>query len=172
MSSSNSEVDSLSASQVADIRLASSTLQGVSRRAFQAEMALKYCQGRPRLAESIFGWGRHTVATGLGEKRTGLVCVSAHCGFAGNKRWEERQPAAAEALRTMAEEYGQQDPSFVSTICYTRLTASAAIRQLSELGYIDEHLPSPSTMAEILNRMGYRLRKVVKAKPKKNSTNR
>jgi hypothetical protein len=28
-------------------------------------------------------------------------------------------------------------------------------------------LPSPTTMAEVLNRMGFRLRKVVKAKPQK-----
>ena len=28
-------------------------------------------------------------------------------------------------------------------------------------------MPSPSTMAEVLNRMGFRLRKVVKAKPQK-----
>jgi hypothetical protein len=31
----------------------------------------------------------------------------------------------------------------------------------------EEHLPSPSTMAEVFNRMGYRLRKVLKAKPQK-----
>jgi hypothetical protein len=30
-----------------------------------------------------------------------------------------------------------------------------------------DQLPSPSTMAEVLNRMGYRLRKVLKAKPQK-----
>ena len=34
-------------------------------------------------------------------------------------------------------------------------------------GYDEAHMPAPSTMAEVLNRMGFRLRKVVKAKPQK-----
>ena len=34
-------------------------------------------------------------------------------------------------------------------------------------GYGEEPLPSPSTMAEVLNRMGFRLCNVVKAKPQK-----
>ena len=50
---------------------------------------------------------------------------------------------------------------------YTRLTAKAALEALREQGYSEAQLPSPSTMAEVLNRMGYRLRKVVKAKPQK-----
>jgi hypothetical protein len=36
-------------------------------------------------------------------------------------------------------------------------------------GYREDQLPSPSTMAEVLNRMGFWLRKVVKAKPQKKS---
>ena len=32
---------------------------------------------------------------------------------------------------------------------------------------LGEEIPAPSTMATILNRMGYRLRKIVKAKPQK-----
>ena len=34
-------------------------------------------------------------------------------------------------------------------------------------GISETQLPSASTMAEVLNRMGYRLRKVLKAKPQK-----
>ena len=34
-------------------------------------------------------------------------------------------------------------------------------------GFADDQLPFPSAMAVILNRMGFRLRKVVKAKPQK-----
>ena len=50
---------------------------------------------------------------------------------------------------------------------YTRLTAKAALAALRAQGYGEACLPSPSTMAEVLNRMGFRLRKVVKAKPHK-----
>jgi trans-aconitate methyltransferase len=52
-------------------------------------------------------------------------------------------------------------------LTYTRLTAQSALQALREQGSRAEELPSPSTMAEVLNRLGYRLRKVVKAKPQK-----
>lgn len=68
----------LTASQIADLRLAVSKMHGAERRAFQAEMAIKYCQGSPRLTETIFGWGRENVAVGLAEKRTGIICVGAN----------------------------------------------------------------------------------------------
>jgi hypothetical protein len=54
----------LTASQIEDLRLAASKMQGTARRAFQAEMALKYCQGSPRLIETVLGWGRENVALG------------------------------------------------------------------------------------------------------------
>ncbi|MCH5376587.1 MAG: hypothetical protein JJ992_21670, partial [Planctomycetes bacterium] len=38
--------------------------------------------------------------------------------------------------------------------------------------FSDSTLPSPSTMAEVFNRNGYRLRAVRKAKPKKSHGNR
>jgi len=157
----------LSPDQIDDLRLASSKMRGADRRAFQAEMAIKYCNGSPRQSETLLGWSRETVALGLAEKRTGMTCVGAQSGFSGRKRWEENQPEAAEALKELAESHAQQDPTFNSTIAYTRLTAAEALTQLSAQGFSDEQLPSPSSMSEILNRMGYRLRKVVKAKPQK-----
>jgi hypothetical protein len=130
-------------------------------------MALKYCEGRARLAERIFGWSRENIEVGLAEKRTGIICLGAQSAFGGNKRWEEKQPEASEALRRLAESHAQQDPTFRTPIAYTRLTAKEALKQLREQGFSEEQLPAPSTMAAILNRMGYRLRKVVKAKPQK-----
>jgi hypothetical protein len=41
------------------------------------------------------------------------------------------------------------------------------LEALHEQGYGEDQLPSPSTMAEVLKRLGFRLRKVVKAKPQK-----
>ena len=157
----------LRAAQIADLRLAASQLTGPKRRAFEAEMTLKYCEGNPVMAELVFGWGRQTVALGLAEKRTGIICLGAQSGFSGRKRWEDQHPQAADALRQLAEAHAQQDPTFRTSRTYTRLTAQAALEALNEQGYGPDQLPSPSTMAEALNRMGYRLRKVVKAKPQK-----
>ncbi len=159
--------ESLRSSQIVDLRLAASKMPGATRRAFQAEMALKYCGGNPLLAETIFGWGRHTVEVGLAERRTGILCLGAQSAFSGRKPWEDTQPEAAEALWRLAEAHAQQAPTFRTTLAYTRLTAKAALAALRAQEYSEDQLPSPSTMAAVLNRLGFRLRKVVKAKPQK-----
>ena len=51
----------------------------------------------------------------------------------------------------------------------TRLTAPAAFKALEDQGESEDQVPAPSTMAEVRNRMGFRLRKVVKATPQKKS---
>jgi hypothetical protein len=93
--------------------------------------------------------------------------LGAQAAWSGRKRWEEHEPEVAEALRSLAEAHAQQDPTFRTTLASTRLTAQAALEALRAHGVSAEQLPSPSTMAEVLNRMGYRLRKVLKAKPQK-----
>jgi Rhodopirellula transposase DDE domain len=157
----------LGPSQIADLRLAASKMTGPQRRAFQAEMALKYCQGNPLLAETIFGWGRRTVEVGLAERRTGIMCLGAQSAFSGRKRWEDTHPEVADTLCQLAEAHAQQDPTFRTTLAYTRLTAQSALEALRTPGYGEDQLPSPSTMATGLNRLGFRLRKVIKAKPQK-----
>jgi len=152
--------------------LAASKLLGAQRRSFQAAMAVKYCQGNSRQAEQVFGWSRHTVALGLHERRTGIVCLGAQQAYCGNKLWEERHPEAAAALCALAETHSQPDPTFRTTLYYTRLTAAQALQQLRALGFAEEVLPSPSTMAQVLNRNGYQLRPVLKAKPQKKSPRR
>lgn len=158
---------SLGPEQIADLRLAASKMTGAIRRAFEAEMALKYCQGNPLWAETVFGWSRRTVALGLAEKRSGIICLGAQSAFSGRPRWEDKHPEAAEALRQLAESHAQQDPTFRSRLAYTRLTSKAALEQLRQQGFAEAELPSPSIMAKVLNRMGFRLRKVLKAKPQK-----
>jgi Rhodopirellula transposase DDE domain len=142
-------------------------MSGSERRAFQAVMTLKYCQGKARLAERVFGWGRDTVQLGLNEQRTGVICLGMQSAYGGDKLWEEKHSEVAQALWTLAELHSQQDPTFRTLLSYTRLTAAEALKQLRAQGFTEDQLPSPSTMAEVLNRNGYRLRKVLKAKPLK-----
>jgi hypothetical protein len=172
MSMHHAMLDSLplpSPSQIADLRLAASNMTGPTRRAFEAEMTLKYGGGHPLRADAVFGWGRQTVALGLAERRTGSMCRGAQAACSGRTRWEERQPQVAEALRQLADVQAQQAPTFRTRLTSTRLTATAAWEALRAQGYREELLPSPSTMAEGLKRLGFRLRKVVKAQPQKKS---
>ena len=124
----------LSPSQIADLRLAASKMSGPNRRAFEAEMTLKYCEGNPLMAEAVFGWGRQTVALGLAESRSGIICLGAQAAFSGRKRWEEQQPQAAQALCQLADAHAQQDPTFRTSLTYTRLTAQAALQALGFTG--------------------------------------
>ncbi len=167
MSEHPPEEGSLSASTIEDIRLAAKKMQGPKRRSFQAEMTEKYCGGLAWKAAAIFKWNQKTVELGLHEKRTGIICLGAQKLNSGRKKWEDKHPQAAAILCAIAEEHSQQDPSFQSSIAYTRLTAKEAIRVLRERGVSQEALPRKSAMAVILNRLGYRLRKVVKAKPQR-----
>jgi hypothetical protein len=130
-------------------------------------MAEQYCAGNPRQAERVFGWSRETVEVGLAERRTGVTCLGAQSAFSGRKRWEDQHPQAAAALRSLAEAQAQQDPTFRTSWAYTRLTAKAAIVALRAQSFSRKDVPAPSTMASILNRLGFRLRKVLKAKPQK-----
>jgi hypothetical protein len=157
----------LSAYQIEDLKLASSKMSGAGRRDFQAAMTLKYCQGNARLAERVFGWGRETVELGLNERRTGFICQGAQAAYSGDKLWEEKYPDVAQALWDLAESHSQQDPTFRTLLSYTRLTAAEALKQLRSQYFHDDQLPSLSTMADVLNRNGYRLRKVLKAKSQK-----
>ena len=76
-------IASLTSSVVEDLKLAASKMLGVNHRSFLAEMTLKYCQGKARLAESVFGWGRETIKVGLEEKRSGLICFGAQSAQSG-----------------------------------------------------------------------------------------
>src|SRR2546423_14876183 len=114
---------SLSPPQITDLRLAASKMTGSTRRAFEAEMALKYCDGNPLMAETVFGWGRQTVALGLAEQRTGIRCLGAQSAFRGRKRWEGHHPQAAQALRQVAEPQAQQDPPVRAGFTDTRRLA-------------------------------------------------
>src|SRR5262252_426351 len=155
---------SLTPPQIADLRLAASRMTGATRRAFQAEMTLKYCDGNARRAEDIFGWGRHNIVVGLTEKRTGIVCLSLHAAYSDRRRWEERYPEAAEALVNLALGHSQQDPTFRTTVSYTRLTANTAMEGLRQQDMEEAILPAPSTVAGILTRLGCLLSDVVKSK--------
>src|SRR4029453_19232792 len=132
--------------QIADVRLAASKMTGATRRAFEAEITLKYCGGNARQAESMFGWGRHTVELGLAERCTGLMCLGAQSACSGRPRWEDTHPQVAEALRQQSEAHAQQDPTFPPLLPYTRLPPQWGLEGLRAQGYGDDQLPAPSTM--------------------------
>jgi len=151
------------------IQSAARKLTGFRRRQFQAEMAIKYCGGSPRRAEQVFGWGREAVNTGLNELRTGIRCVE-DFSARGRRRTEEQNPELAQEIHALVEPKSQADPKFQTPLAYTRITAKAVHERLAaNAGAGERHVPAERTVYDILNRLGYRLRRVRKTKPQKKS---
>ena len=149
------------------LRLAARRLTGFQRRSFQAEVTRALCGGSPRRAERRFGWGRANVDTGLHELDTGIRCAE-NFATRGQRRSEDANPQLAADIRDLAEPHTQADPELKSDRRYTNLSAREVRERLqTEKGYAVADLPSERTMRDILNRMGYRLKRIQKGKPLK-----
>lgn len=155
----------LSKKHIATIKDAAKKLTGPKRREFQAKVTVDYLDSRARLAERTFGWARKTVALGLHELRTGITCVD-NFKARGNKKTEEKNHQLETDICSLAEPESQIDPKFQTPFKYTRITAKAMRAALiTKMGWKNENLPCEKTIGNILNRLGYRLRRVQKAKP-------
>jgi hypothetical protein len=149
------------------IRKAARRLKGHQRRLFQAEVADSLCGGSPRAAERRFGWDRHAVATGQNEARSGLRCAEDFAAR-GKLPCEVKDPQLAADVRSIVEPHTHADPEVKSPRRYTNLS-SREVRQALEdrKGYTPDRLPSERTLRDVLNRLGYRLKRIQKAKPLK-----
>lgn len=151
---------------IAAFRSAAKKLTGFLRRQFQAEVAMRYCGGNANRAERMFGWGREAVQTGLHELRTGIRCLEAFSGR-GRKKTAVESPRLAAEIRALVEPTAQADPKFQTTLAYTRITAGKVREELLRRDPARQDVPTRQTVGEILNRLGYCLRRVLKAKPQK-----
>jgi hypothetical protein len=147
------------------IRSAAQRLKGHQRRLFQAEVTNTLCGGSPRAAERRFGWGRDCVGKGLHEADTGLRCLE-NFSAQGARPSEEKDPQLAADIRAIVEPHTQADPELKSSRRYTNLSAAEVLQALkSPKGYSADRLPSERTRRDILNRLGYRIKRIQKAKP-------
>jgi hypothetical protein len=147
------------------IKDAAKKLTGYRKRDFIAKVSEDYFDGSARKAETVFGWDRRTVQLGLHERRTGIVCVDNYQAR-GRHKSEEKLPHLEADIRSLVDAKAQADPKFQSTFLYARISARAVREALiSEQGYAEAQLPTRQTIGEILNRMGYRLKKHKKPNP-------
>jgi hypothetical protein len=138
---------------------AATKLTGSKKRAFMAQVTQAYFDTSPRQAETELGWSRQAIMTGLKERETGITCVENY-GARGRKKTEQILPNLELDIRSLVEKYSQADPKFQSTFAYTKISARAVREALiKEKGYEEDTLPCRQTIGEILNRLGYRLKK-------------
>ena len=140
-------------------------LTGHQRRLFLAEVTVELCGGNARRAERRFGWGRATVDKGMHELHRGIRCLE-NFAARGRSRWEDQNAQRAADLRELVEPRTQADPELKSARRYTNWSAADVIAALrTQKGHAADDLPSERTMRDILNRMGYRLKRIQKGKP-------
>ncbi|MEA1997832.1 MAG: ISAzo13 family transposase, partial [Euryarchaeota archaeon] len=140
-------------------------LSGFERRIYIAKITTELLDKSTRKAERVFGWGRKTVEKGMMELTTGIRCVDNYSAR-GNKKTEEKMSELEEDIRSIVDPKSQTDPNFQTPFAYTRITAKAVWQALiDEKGYTDDELPCENTIRNILNRIGYQLKRIQKTKP-------
>ena len=149
-----------------------SNLNGSERRKFMAKVVLLLGKGGQRRAERELGWDRKTIIKGTRELKTGIECIDNFSGR-GRHRIEQKLPRLLDDIRQIVNPISQSDPTFRSTELYSPLTAAEVHRRLvEEINYTHAELPTVRTIINKLNELGFRLNKVNKCKPKKNSRDR
>jgi Rhodopirellula transposase DDE domain len=144
------------------------TFTGAERRRFMARTVGAFSLSQ-RQAEIHLGWSRDTIRKAQHELRTGITCRD-NFQARGRKPAEHRLPLLLQDVTDLVKDHLQTDPTFRTTGLYCRLSAREVRDQLiRRKGYTDGQLPCVQTIGEKLNRLGFRLRSVVKSRPQKGS---
>ena len=159
-------MEALAADYADLLRSGAQKLTGHKRRLFVAEVTLKLCGGNARVAESQFGWGRQTIRKGLQELEEGIRLPD-NFQARGSKRLEDKVSGLEKAIRELAEPQTQTDPELKSSRRYLNLSAREVLEGLRAQDWAEDDLPSERSMRRILNRLGYRLKRIQKGKPLK-----
>lgn len=136
------------------------------RRQAMGDVTLTLLEGKPRVAEDVFGWSRTTVALGIDEFQSGITCVN-DLRNRRKPKSEEKNPELLNDIHQIMNPHSQADPQLRTTLLYTDMTAQAVYNALLQKGWDEETLPKVRTISNILQRHDYRLRTVVKTKVQK-----
>jgi len=136
------------------------------KRSAMGDVTMSLLDGKPRVAEDVFGWGRATVELGMNESRSGIICVN-DLSVRQKPRVEERNPKLLSAIVEILTPRSHAERTLRTTYAYTDMTAKAVYGFLLEKGWTEDELPTVRTIANLLNRHEYRLRTVTKAKVQK-----
>ena len=145
------------------------TLKGSQRRLFMARTVRAMGRGGQRWAEDHLGWSRVTIRKGMRELLGGMTCLDAFSAR-GRRPAEDRLPRLLDDIKDIADGQSQADPRFQTDRLFTRISAAEVRRQLiATKGYTDDELPTQQTINTKLNLLGFRMTKVAKCRPQKES---
>ena len=139
------------------------------RRRAMGDVTASLLDGKPRVAESVFGWSRYAVEVGMHEARCGISCIN-DLSARVKPRTEDRHPDLLADIQSIMEPHSQSESSLRTTLLYTDMTARAVHEALVQKGWSAHSLPSVRTISNLLNRQNYRLRTVAKPRVQKKQT--
>lgn len=166
MKTSTLERNSISAQIVGLIGRLIDLIPWPDRRLAIGDVTISLLNGKPRIAEDVFGWNRGAVELGMNEFRTGIVCVN-DISTRHRPKAEDNNPRLLADIVEIMNPHSQADSHLRTTLLYTNMTPKAVYGALLEKGWIEDELPTIQTIANILDRHGYRLRTVEKTKVQK-----
>ena len=130
------------------------------------DVALVLLDGKHRVAEDVFGWGRSVVQVGVNEFKTGILCVN-DISSRIKPKTEDKNPELLVEIHKIMEPHSESDSHLRTTLLHTNMTASTVYEALIEKGWSAESLPTVRTISNILFRQNYKLRTVAKTKVQK-----
>jgi len=136
------------------------------RRRAMGDVALALLDGKHRVAEDVFGWGRSVVKVGINEFKTGISCVN-DLSTRVKPKTEEKNPKLLVEIHNIMEPHSEADSHLRTTLLHTNMTANTVYDALVEKGWSVESLPTVRTISNILLRQNYQLRTVAKTKVQK-----
>jgi hypothetical protein len=137
-----------------------------ARRQAMGDVVMTILNGKARVAEDLFGWGRSGVMIGINEFKSGIVCVN-DLSRRHKSKIEDKTSELLTDIQAIMEPQSQTEPRLRTTLLYTNMTAQAVRDALLAKGWTEDALPTVRSISNILNRQGFRLRTVAKTKVQK-----
>lgn len=142
-------------------------IKGSDKRILAASLAMEYGYGGESYIATEFNIGRDTIRKGIHELRTGIRIEDAF-NMRGRKGIDTVLTEIKHDIKEIIDSQSQTDPKFDSQRLYTRLTTKEVRKQLIiQKGYKDVELPTNQTINNLINDLGYNMKKVQKVKPLK-----
>ncbi|MBI5659850.1 MAG: transposase [Nitrosomonadales bacterium] len=136
------------------------------RRRAMGDVTLLLLDGKHRVAEDVFGWGRYAVEVGIKEFQTGISCVN-DISARLKPKTEEKNPELMSEIRAIMGPHSESEPGLRTALLCANMTAKAVYDALVGKGWTEESLPTVRTISNIMNRQGYRLRTAAKTRVQK-----
>ena len=94
------------------------------RRCAMGDVTVALLDGKPRVAENVFGWNRRAIEVGIHEYQTGISCIN-DISTRVKPKTEDKHPELLAEIQALMEPHSESESSLRTTLLYTNMTAKA-----------------------------------------------